>query len=213
MSLALSRVTVRYGMQTVIAGADLDVQPCESVALTGPSGSGKSTLLAVLGGLRAPSSGTVSLDGLPCQPGSLRRAAISWVFQTTNAVGRRSAVDNVAMALLTRGADHRHARQRALLSLARVGLAHRADHLACTLSGGELQRLCIARALVTVPRFVLADEPTGQLDRQMSGQVVETLVVARPAHVGVVVATHDHEVAAACDRHVAVVDGGLEVVR
>jgi len=216
-------VVVRYrgGDRDVLDGASFEVRRGEAVAILGPSGSGKSTLLGVLGGLVRPTSGTVVVDRDRGAPGpgaaaaaaagrALRPADVSaWVLQTTNVLPERSALDNVAVAARTQGLSGPQARRHAAQRLADVGLAERAHACARVLSGGEVQRVVIARALASGRPFVLADEPTGQLDRSTSAAVLDALLTTS-AEAGVVVVTHDPEVAERCDRTVRIRDGRAE---
>ncbi|MBI2766794.1 MAG: ABC transporter ATP-binding protein [Chloroflexi bacterium] len=215
MSIRLVGITHSYGPGTrVLRDLSLVVPPGETVALTGPSGSGKTTLLAIIGLLTEPSAGRVLFDGVPArQRGAsldrIRAEMFGWVFQTANALARRTAVDNAALGLLIRGYGHVEARTRARAALDAVGVGHLAQKEARLLSGGELQRVCIARALAARPRFILADEPTGQLDHATTLEVIEALLERRPAGTGVILATHDLEVAGRCARIVRIVDGRL----
>ena len=211
MSLQLSSVSHRYGDRPpVLNGIDLEVGDDETVAIMGPSGSGKTTLLSIMGGLLAPTGGEVALDGArvgrgtPVSPGSF-----SWVFQTINLLGRRTALENVAIGLHAVGYLRAAATGGAKAALEAVGLSGMDPQLAMRLSGGEAQRVGIARALVGHPRYVLADEPTGQLDSASSEIVVEALFSGRPEGTSVVVATHDHAIAARCRRRFRLVDGRL----
>jgi ABC-type lipoprotein export system ATPase subunit len=207
--LVADQVVVRYPRtdRDVLAGASLTVDAGESVAVLGPSGSGKSTMLSVLGGLVRPAVGAAYVDAAP--PAPRLRDVTSWVLQTTNALPERSALDNVALAALTRGVSRPAAHAQARERLAQVGLAARADDPARVLSGGELQRVVIARALAGGRPFVLADEPTGQLDHATSMVVLDALLegAAGASGTGVVVVTHDPEVAARCTRTVRIEDG------
>jgi len=139
----------------------------------------------------------------------LRTAQFSWVFQTANALLRRSAIDNAALQLIARGAQADAARSTAIAELERVGVGHLAERPARLLSGGELQRVCIARALAAAPRWILADEPTGQLDHATTLEVGTALIEQRPPGTAVIIATHDPEVAARCGRIIRLVDGAV----
>ncbi|NKY38116.1 ATP-binding cassette domain-containing protein [Cellulomonas septica] len=204
MRLVTSNVVVRYprSPQPVLVGADLVVDQGESVAILGPSGSGKSTLLAVLGGLVRPDAGRAFVEGL-----SVRLPDVSaWILQTVNVLPERSALDNVVVGALTRGMPRVQARAEAMERLTAVGLGVRAADPARLLSGGEVQRVVIARALAAGRPFLLADEPTGQLDRASSDVVLDALF-STAGGAGVVVVTHDPHVADRCDRVVQIVDG------
>lgn len=214
MSIELDGITHSYGPGTrVLRDLSLRVGTGETVALTGPSGSGKTTLLAIIGLLTEPSSGRVLFDGAPAPRSgaldSFRSETFGWVFQTANALSHRTAVDNAALGLLIRGRTHRDARAQAAVALKAVGVGHVAEKEARTLSGGELQRVCIARALAAQPSYILADEPTGQLDHATTLEVIAALLDRRPRGTGVILATHDLEVARRCDRVVSIVDGQL----
>ena len=200
-------LTHRYGSGAAAVGVlddlALDVEPCGYVAVTGASGAGKSTLLAVLGGLEAPQSGSVVVDGhdlhrLPRNGlADYRRETVGFVFQHFGLLDTLTAAENVALAPTLAGATARAARRRSTELLDAVGLADRADHRPATLSGGERQRVAMARALANEPRLVLADEPTGNLDDESTVVVVE-LLESLPHHHGctLVVVTHDHRLAA-----------------
>jgi putative ABC transport system ATP-binding protein len=213
-ALELRNVSHRYGdrLPPVLMDVSLSVRPGVSMALMGPSGSGKTTLLTILGLLLEPSEGEVLLDGrpLPRRGGRLSRLraeAYGWVFQTVNVLPRRTAVDNAALGLLARGVAVSEAHAQAAVALAKVGIGGLAEQPVSTLSGGELQRVCIARAIAARPRFILADEPTGQLDRANTEGVVEALVGSRPPGTSVVIATHDPAVASRCEVVVQLLDG------
>ncbi len=215
--LRLEGVYHRYGDgPKVLVDVNLDVWAGRPIALMGPSGSGKTTLLQVAGLLTRPSLGTVIVEGDPVpRKGSrrdeLRRGRFSWVFQTVNVLGHRTVADNVALPLLARGASRLATRQPVGEALAAVGLANRANERAVNLSGGELQRVCIARAIAAQPRCILADEPTGQLDRSTSTQVLDALWAVLDSHTALVVATHDPVVAARCDDIATISDGRITV--
>lgn len=209
---------IYHGLEIeVLNGIDFSVSAGEQVAIVGTSGSGKSTLLHILGGLDAPSSGNVYILNQDLaqlsetKKGQLRNQSLGFVYQFHHLLPEFTAIENVAMPLLIRRMPRERALALAAETLIKVGLAHRLEHMPGELSGGERQRAAVARALVTQPQCILADEPTGNLDRHTAHAVFDLLLeVNQSQQRSLVVVTHDLELAKKMQRQYKLVDGKLQ---
>jgi len=210
----VKRVTGPSGEMTILHGVSMRADAGEAVAIVGPSGSGKSTLLGILAGLDTPSEGTVHMHGQSLTElnedgrAQLRARSVGFVFQSFQLLPGLSAVENVMLPLeLTQQPD---ARARALAMLDEVGLSHRASHHPLQLSGGEQQRVAVARAFVSKPALLFADEPTGNLDTATGELIAELMFDLRKgANAALVLVTHDESLATRCDRRLRMSDGRL----
>ena len=207
-----------FGRVSAVREISLGVAPGEAVAITGRSGSGKSTLLALIGGLEQPDAGEVLIDGRAIwkdpHPAQARREVVGFVFQRHLLLGALSARANVEVPLIGAGMHRGARRRRALSLLEEVGLADRAEHLPSELSGGESQRVAVARALANQPRLLLADEPTGALDSATSERVLDLLFRLRDRlGMTMLVVSYDRSVGARADRTVTLVDGLIDAAQ
>lgn len=200
-----------------LRGVSFAVAPGETVAIVGPSGSGKSTLLHLMGALDRPTTGSVRFSGVDVadlddlELARLRNASIGFVFQQFQLLARTSALDNVGLGLVYAGVGRKERRRRAADALEAVGLGHRTGHRPNQLSGGEQQRVAVARALVSRPSVILADEPTGNLDTRTGAAILELLTQRTAAEgVSLVIITHDMEVAEQIPRILRIRDGEIE---
>ena len=216
--LSLEGVSRVYGEEVLVHALRdvwLDIRAGEFLSIVGPSGSGKSTMLGLLGVLDLPTSGSIRIQGaevntLPdAERSRLRGQAIGFVFQQFHLVPHLTALGNVETALLYRNLSRKERRRRSLEALEKVDLVHRQDHRPIQMSGGEQQRTAIARAIVTEPLVILADEPTGALDTQNAANVIEIFAGLRSPERAVCLVTHDLNVAAATERRISMLDGEI----
>jgi len=205
---------------SVLDDIDLNINKGEQIAIVGVSGSGKSTLLHLLGGLDVPTSGTIELSGKnlsqlsESKKGQLRNESLGFVYQFHHLLPEFTAIENVAMPLLIRRTPREQALTEATEMLKKVGLAHRLEHMPGELSGGERQRAALARALITRPQCILADEPTGNLDRVTANQVFDLLLeINQEQNTSLVVVTHDLDLAAKMQRQYRLEDGKLSPLK
>ena len=214
----LVKASRSYGIPPVVAldSVSLEIGRGEFVAITGASGSGKSTLLNLLGGLDHPTSGEVVVDGVHLESAAdkeltlYRRSKLGMVFQFFNLLPSMSVTENVELPLLLRGDAPTGVRSAAMAMLDEVGMAHRASHFPHQLSGGEMQRAAIARALIHTPSLLLADEPTGNLDSGNASQVLDVIAkIASLRTTTVIMVTHSDSVAAQADRRIRMKDGRI----
>jgi putative ABC transport system ATP-binding protein len=195
--------------------AELVVSPGDYVSIMGPSGSGKSTLLNLLGLLDRPSTGTYELDGVDVETlaerdrAALRGNRLGFVFQSFNLIAHRTALENVMLAQVYNGTPRGDRQERAVAALVSVGLSDRIEALPSTMSGGECQRVAVARALVNSPTVLLCDEPTGNLDSRTADRLLDLLSGLNRAGLSIVMITHSAEVASRSDRVLSISDGIL----
>ena len=202
----------------VLSGADLVVRPAERLAIIGSSGSGKTTLLQIMGGLDEPTSGAIEINGQSIRnlteaaKSALRNQYIGFIYQFHHLLPEFTAQENVAMPLLIRRENRAIAMQQSAALLERVGLGERLEHKPGELSGGERQRAAVARALITRPKLVLADEPTGNLDAGNGRHVLQLMLeLNQELQTSLVVVTHDQSIAAQMDRILVLEEGKLRV--
>lgn len=217
--IAASGLVCHFGagaeLVRAVDGVDLNVGAGDAVSVMGPSGCGKSTLLHLLGGLSRPTAGTIEVAGEQvtgfneAQWAKLRRRQIGFVFQAFHLVDELTALENVETPALLAGIGRSEARRRAMERLEQLGLSDRADHLPSHLSGGQAQRVAVARAMVNEPAVVLADEPTGNLDTAATGELLRLFAELRSGGQALLLVTHDPRVATSADRLLTMRDGRI----
>ncbi|MCJ8328598.1 MAG: ABC transporter ATP-binding protein [Lentisphaeria bacterium] len=221
--ISSKNVTKVYGKGDIevhaLRGITLDIVRGEYISIMGPSGSGKSTFFNMIGGLDTPTEGHVSIDGFRLSELNSKQLAwvrcnrIGFIFQSFNLIETMTCLENVAIARIFKGAGPDQANEEAKEVLTRVGLGHRLDHLPTQVSGGQMQRIAIARALVNKPKIILADEPTGNLDLKTGQQVIDLLQELKTElHITIISATHDKKMLSSSDRVVWIKDGAIERV-
>jgi ABC-type lipoprotein export system ATPase subunit len=220
ISIQQLRKTYHRGHECVeaIRGIDLDVEKGEFIVILGPSGGGKSTLLNLISGIDHPSSGTVTINGFAIDKASeesltiFRRDHVGFIFQFYNLISALNTVENVSLPLMAKGFSYREARKTAIPILTSIGLENRLEHLPSELSGGEQQRVAIARSIIAKPELILADEPTGDLD-SVTAQEITTLLHDLNKQMGItfIVATHNQTLTTKADRIFELRDGQIQL--
>lgn len=220
ISIQQLRKTYHRGHESVeaIRGIDLEVEKGEFIVILGPSGGGKSTLLNLISGIDHPSSGTVTVNGFSLEKASeenltiFRRDHVGFIFQFYNLISALNAVENVSLPLMAKGVSFKKAKTKAIQMLTQIGLENRLDHLPSELSGGEQQRVAIARSIIAEPELVLADEPTGDLD-SVTAQEIATLLHDLNKQLGLtfIVATHNQALTEKADRVFELRDGQIQL--
>jgi len=202
----------------VLKGISFDVKKGKTVAVTGPSGAGKSTLLHILGIMDRPTSGLITIDGLRDNAtektlSKFRNKSIGFAFQFYNLLPEFTALENIMMPVIISGKNKAEAKEKALKLISDVNLTHRAGHLTNELSGGEQQRIAIARALVNSPQILIMDEPTGNLDKATGGKIIDLIMQLQSNYkFTLILATHNDEVAAGCSEKIKLADGRIEAI-
>ena len=220
ISIQQLRKTYHRGHESVeaVRGIDLQIEKGEFIVILGPSGGGKSTLLNLISGIDHPSSGTVTVNGFSLEKASeeeltiFRRDHVGFIFQFYNLISALNAVENVSLPLMAKGLSFKQAKAKAIQILTQLGLEKRLNHLPSELSGGEQQRVAIARSIITEPELILADEPTGDLD-SVTAQEIATLLHDLNKQMGItfIVATHNHALTEKADRVFELRDGQIHL--